>query len=238
MRGATCTLVTDVSNFYPSIYTHAVDWAIRGKAAAKADRSARTLGGKIDGALRRSRDGQTIGISIGPDTSWLIAELVLSRVDEALLKRFPHLIDRGFRWVDDVTLYTQSGSEAEQVLGSYQEELARFELSLNPSKTRIFDGILPTDELWLIQLRQARYRDDNDKHLTNDVTDLFDLAFQFAHDNPSSNAISYAIKRCNPFPAGTAWSRFQQYVLTAAVLEPACLSHVHDIYMASVMGDR
>jgi hypothetical protein len=34
-QGAKFTLQTDISNFYSSIYTHAVDWAIRGKSVAK-----------------------------------------------------------------------------------------------------------------------------------------------------------------------------------------------------------
>jgi hypothetical protein len=58
-QGARFTLQTDIGNFYPSIYTHAVDWAIHGKPAAKRDRSLKSFGAKIDKALRDQSDGQT-----------------------------------------------------------------------------------------------------------------------------------------------------------------------------------
>src|SRR5690606_16021574 len=61
------TLKTDISMFYPSIYTHAVDWAVRGKLAAKRDRNGPHIGAKLDKALRNSRHGQTVGLSVGPD---------------------------------------------------------------------------------------------------------------------------------------------------------------------------
>lgn len=227
--GARFTLTTDVSNFYPSIYSHAVDWAVRGKVAAKNDRSNKSVGGKLDYLIRRARGGQTVGISIGPDTSWIISEVVLGRVDAALQKWNPQVGPHALRWVDDMVFYAKSHGLAEDVLGRYEEELSKFELSLNPLKTVIQPGIRPYQEEWLIRLRQARYRDDNQAHQADDIVDLFSLAFDVQGKAPSSGAISYAIKRCNPFPSGRGWVVFQELLLASMALESTSIRHVFDV---------
>ena len=73
----------------PSLYTHSIPWALYGKAASKAalatkSRSRRRFGDKLDAALQCMNHGQTNGIPIGPDTSLVVAELVLSAVDVTL----------------------------------------------------------------------------------------------------------------------------------------------------------
>ncbi|MGH9194903.1 MAG: RNA-directed DNA polymerase [Acidimicrobiia bacterium] len=230
-QGARYTLHTDVSDFYPSIYTHAVDWAIRGKKAAKRDRSARSLGAKIDRALRNQSYGQTSGICIGPDTSWLIGEILMARIDQELCRRVARVAEHAHRWYDDLTFFATSLGEAESALGEYERVLAEYELSLNPSKTSITSGIRLHDNRWLISLRQARYRDDSQANLAGDIIDLFTMAFEIASSDSSTGAISYAIKRCNPFPAGAAWPTYQHLLLTSAALEPSCLPYVHDVLL-------
>lgn len=227
--GARFTLTTDVSNFFPSTYTHAVDWAVRGKAAAKKDRTTKTVGGKLDYLLRKGRGAQTVGISIGPDTSWLISEMVLGRVDAALQKRHPEVIRHALRWVDDMVFYADSHGLAEDVLGHYEEELSKFELSLNPLKTAIQPGIRPYQDEWLIRLRQARYRDDNESHQADDIVDLFSLALDIQSRLPNSGAISYAVKRCNPFPSGRGWEVFQELLMASMALEASSIRHVFDV---------
>lgn len=229
--GARFTLLTDVSNFYPSVYTHAVDWAVRGKSAAKKDRTARSIGGRLDALLRRARGNQTVGISIGPDTSWLISEVVLGRVDAAIQRRHPEVSRHALRWVDDMVFYASSHGLAEDILGHYEEELAKFELSLNPLKTSIQAGIKPYQDEWLIRLRQARYRDDNESHQADDIVDLFSLAFDIQQRSPYSGAISYSIKRCNPFPFGRGWEVFQELLLASMALESSSIRHVFDVMM-------
>ena len=227
--GARFTLSTDISNFFPSIYTHAVDWAVRGKSAAKKDRTAKSVGGRLDLLLRKARAGQTVEISVGPDTSWLISEMVLARVDERLESRMPGVSSRGVRWVDDMVFYTDSQGMAEEILGYYEEELTHFELSLNPLKTFISTGIKPYVEEWLVTLRQARYRDDRESHQADDIVDLFSRAFAFHDALPSSGVVSYAIKRCNPFPAGQAWEIYQELVLASMALESSSIKHAYDV---------
>jgi len=131
-------LHTDINQFYPSIYTHSIPWALHGKAFAKANMN-QTQGDLIDRALRNQQDGQTVGIPIGPDSSLVVAEVVLTAVDLAIAARRP----RGFRLIDDYELGFSTLADAEQALMELQGTLAEYELNLNPRKTRIVEGPLP-----------------------------------------------------------------------------------------------
>lgn len=230
MPGGRVTLKADISQFYPSIYTHAVDWAIRGKARAKASRTDGSLGSRLDKHLRNSRGQQTNGISIGPDTSWLIAEVMLGRVDGELADAFPSITARCARFGDDLTLYATSIDEAQQVLATYQGILQKYELDLNPTKVAIIDGLEPVEGRWIRTLRTHRYRDQTDRQLSADIVDLFDTAFEERQRFATHGILAYAIKRCNPFPGGTdSWPLFRDLVLASAGLDSSTLATVYDI---------
>lgn len=230
MPGGRLTLKTDISQFYPSVYTHAVDWAVRGKASAKRNLRASALGPDLDKLLRVSRGGQTIGLSIGPDTSWLVAEVVLARVDSVMQKRFPSAARRCARFGDDMTFYASSHGEAHEFLAHYQNALLAYELAINPTKVAIIDGLEPVEAPWVRQLRTHRYRDWNDQHLASDLVDLFGAAFEERAKHPTQGVLSYAIKRCDPFPAGSAsWPVYRDLVLASVGLEPSTLRHAYEI---------
>lgn len=72
--GARYVLKTDISRFYPSIYTHSVAWAIHGKEKAQADNS--LYGNRLDKRISDTQDRQTGGIPTGPDSSFLIGEIM------------------------------------------------------------------------------------------------------------------------------------------------------------------
>lgn len=230
MPGGRVTLKTDISQFYPSIYTHAVDWAIRGKSKAKSKRFDHSLGPQLDKHLRNSRSQQTNGISIGPDTSWLISEVILGRIDGELADRFPTMASRCARFGDDMTFYGSSQDEAQHVLATYQTLLHKYELDLNPTKVKIIDGLEPVEARWLRTLRTHRYRDESDRQLSSDVVDLFDAAFEERQGFATQGVLTYAMKRCNPFPGGKdSWPLFRDLVLASAGLEPSTLATVYDV---------
>ena len=72
---------TDISNCYPSIYTHAIPWALHGKTFAKKHQKTSHLGNKIDSTIQDMQNGQTNGIPQGSTLMDLLAELVLGYVD-------------------------------------------------------------------------------------------------------------------------------------------------------------
>ncbi len=232
--GARYTLHTDISSFYDSIYTHSLDWAIQGKESAKRNFARRkprnTLGRRVDQAFQRARSRQTSGISVGPDTSTMVSEVLLASIDHELATRIPRYGTHGYRYVDDVVFYARSQSEAEAVLGEWQTLLSEFELSVNPMKTRIVHGPSPIREPWIISLAHARLRDSSDRVYCADLEDLFSLAFDLRRAFPQKSVLAYAIKRANPFPLGPdSWKVFVDFLLTSSVLEPSTLRHVHDV---------
>ncbi len=150
--------MSDIDQFYPSIYTHSIPWALHtktaAKAAVKAGKAAKgppLLGDVLDKALRDMNDGQTHGIPIGPDTSLVIAEITLAAADKELISRSSRPLT-GHRYVDDYELSFDSLSRAEDVLSDLQAVLASLELLLNPRKTRIVDLPMHLDDEWAVDI--------------------------------------------------------------------------------------
>lgn len=140
-------LKADVARFYHSIYTHSIPWAIHGKDTAKRNRKDRLIGNLIDTWVRNGQDGQTMGIPIGPDTSLIIAEVVLSAIDKQIHRKQPRV--RGFRWFDDYELNTSSRDHAEVALGALQEALGGYEIALNSEKTAITELPCELEQQWV-----------------------------------------------------------------------------------------
>lgn len=172
-------------------------------------------------------EGQTHGIPIGPDTSLVIAELILSAVDSELLAQHGARFS-GFRYVDDYELACASLSHAEEILTSLQNILASFELQLNPEKTRIVDLPQHLEAAWSAELRSIAVRDRG--HITgqrNDIVTLFSRAFEFATQHRSDSVLRYAVSRVQRLDvAPSAWRTFHNCVLGAAGADASTLSVV------------
>ncbi|EQA1631572.1 TPA: RNA-directed DNA polymerase [Escherichia coli] len=138
--------VTDISNFYPSIYTHSIPWAIHTKEEAKEIRGDNTnLGNRIDHALRQMRWGQTNGIPQGSALMDFLAEIVLGYADELLGEKLEeediddyHVI----RYRDDYRIFTNSKEDAEAIARYLTVILQKLGLQLNSSKTSLSEDIV------------------------------------------------------------------------------------------------
>lgn len=136
-------LKTDIKNFYPSIYTHSIAWAVHTKKTirTKGNRSnySRFLGLKLDKLIQYANDGCTNGIAIGPAISDLISEIVLSSVDTEASK----IIDAknidfiGVRFKDDYRFLCQSKEDANFIIKTLQKQMALFNLTLNEGKSKV-----------------------------------------------------------------------------------------------------
>ena len=121
--GARYVVNADVSLFYPSLYTHALPWALHTKQTSKQQQNSKALlGNRLDQGLRKGQDNQTIGVPIGPSWSLALSELVMSRIDAALQAKFPHL--RGIRTLDDYEFGAASEATANLILSTLRSELA------------------------------------------------------------------------------------------------------------------
>ena len=135
---------TDITNFYPSIYTHSIVWALHTKENAKK-RSGDLLGDKIDKYIRDMRYGQTNGIPQGCTLTHLIAEMLLAYIDNLLIEKLRYFKIKDFkiiRYRDDYKIFVNSPQIADFILKNLSEILADNGLKLNPNKTTNSQNII------------------------------------------------------------------------------------------------
>lgn len=222
-------LRTDISRFYPSIYTHSLEWAMHGKRASKTALAAKTPlpppGRDLDRAVQQGQDGQTIGIPIGPTTSLILAELVLSEVDNNLKARAGSL--DGFRYIDDYELAFASFGEAESALNLLQDELAAMELQLNARKTSIARLPEALDSSWSAQLRGMTFR-PGARNQRRDLLRLFDKMVSLSEEAPEGNVFKFALgvlqHGVEVEPAN--WDLVQHWLMQCMAAEPGTLRPV------------
>jgi hypothetical protein len=185
--GARHLLKVDISQFYPSLYTHAVGWAIDPKLRNRVNwRNSSLLGKKIDQALMNLQGKISQGIPIGNDISFLLAEIVLAEVDRAV--RIPHR--SAVRWFDDYEIACESIEEAERWLARLQSAMTSFRLKLNPSKTKIVTLPDPALDGWQTELVEAVRRPIT---RPTDMVAFFDKAFRLRGTNMEAPVLNYAL---------------------------------------------
>lgn len=136
---------TDINNFYPSIYTHSIAWAVEGKTEARTDTGNVLLGNHLDKLFQNSRDGQTNGILVGSVISDIVAEILLSRIDEKLVKNIKaaKLDVIAVRYRDDYKFLCKNKSDAEKVLKIFSRTIqSEFDLTMNEKKTKVEDDVI------------------------------------------------------------------------------------------------
>ena len=155
-------IITDIENFYPSIYTHSISWAFHTKEVSKANRKNYSfLGNKIDVLFQSSRDGQTNGIPVGSLVSDLIAEVVLCDVDKELSKilRDQRLTNEVLilRFRDDFRILSKRAEIGKQVLKHLSSVLrTKYDLRLSSEKTEEFSDIIEGSfRQWMLELKKS-----------------------------------------------------------------------------------
>lgn len=136
---------TDITNFYSSVYTHSVAWALAGsREKAFEDKELSHFGNKVDKLLQYSNDAKTNGIPVGSVLSDLIAEILLAWIDEKVSAELRNLNFLAVRFKDDYRILCDSEDDAKKILSTISNELNKINLSLNEGKTKIFsipDGL-------------------------------------------------------------------------------------------------
>jgi hypothetical protein len=166
-------VTADITQFYQSLYTHVIPWALNGKEAAKlaVKNKQKIFGDDIDKFARQCQESQTLGIPIGPDTSLIIAEIVLSSIDNSL-SRWP-----GFRYLDDYEFACNSYTDGRRILSDLQSHLRDFGLILNDSKTSIKEIPLKLNsEDWTIKLKSQKIS-ISEQQQKRDLIDYFSTAY-------------------------------------------------------------
>jgi len=131
-------LRTDIRNFYASIYTHSIPWALQGKANARQDRfNIDSLGKKLDVLAQYSNDQCTNGIAVGPAISDLLSEMLLAAIDLDCSRKLAQKgIDFvGVRFKDDYRFLCRSEDDARTITVSLQQCMQAYNLTLSEEKS-------------------------------------------------------------------------------------------------------
>jgi hypothetical protein len=210
-------LTADVSRFYPSIYTHALDWAISSKARAKRQLQSKgkklSFGATLDKLVQACQSGQTRGIPIGPAVSMLLSEILLTKVDARLKSR---KVTHGFRYADDYELTFNERAQAERALAILEDGLAEFELELNPAKTSIDELPQELDNRGIQELRRFEFRSQYQAE-RSDLMHFFTRAFALHREFPDKAILRYAISRLSPATVKAANADLLQRLILQAV---------------------
>jgi hypothetical protein len=214
-------LQADISNFYPSIYTHSIPWALHTKAVSKSGFGfSANIGNQIDTHIRNCQEMQTKGVPIGPDASFAIAEIVMTSVDEMLVAIVGN---KYHRYIDDFEFGCSTYQQAESTLARLQEVLEKFELTLNSSKTRILECPCPLDPIWLHELKNHRFRNGQTKQ-RNDLLHYFDLVMDYFDKFPNDPIVKFAIlKSSSRLIYSANWAAYQSIILQWSIAEPGIL---------------
>lgn len=225
-------LSTDISRFYHSIYTHSIPWALHTKPTAKANHTFRLLGNKLDYLVRQGQDGQTVGIPIGPDTSLVLAELIMHKCDEALIRKLPRI--KGHRFIDDYELSFSTRTEAEDAFHILETCLSDFELALNPKKTHVSELPLPLEMAWALQIKKFSFRATKTGQ-ASDLETFFSLAFELHNSNHGEPVLQFAIARLRFMTVDSEnWELFQRLILLCITPEPAALPYALELIINRV----
>ena len=180
----------DISTCFPSIYSHALPWALVGKDIAKGNRNSKLWFNKIDKSCQRIKNGETHGLMIGPHTSNLLSEIILVVVDK-------NLWDKGhkfLRHIDDYDCYVDSYEEAQRFLNDLGFELRQFDLPMNYKKTKIEELPVSSTEHWIHRLNAMSLVASYGKTSYREVNSYIDLAIKLTEQVSDAAILKYAIK--------------------------------------------
>lgn len=137
----------DISSCFPSLYTHSISWAIRGKAFTKRNMSATGFDSILDELMRRANWGETNGILVGPEVCRIFAEIVLQAIDLEFERalRDSALLPRKLavrRYIDDYFIFAASEQDFPQAEALLVKVLEEYRLALNASKSEKYSSPL------------------------------------------------------------------------------------------------
>lgn len=135
----------DIKNFYGSVYTHSLAWAIHGKRTiryggnGKNRRDLKFVGNRLDKLFQMANDGCTSGLPIGPAVSDIASEIIASAVDRVLTAELKKndIECEAVRFKDDYRILVSGEVDAKKAIKILQASLKEYDLELSDEKTTI-----------------------------------------------------------------------------------------------------
>lgn len=220
---------TDISRFYPTIYTHSIPWAAYGKERVKSALKTYegTFADRLDLLVRSCNRNQTVGVPIGPETSRILAEIISSRIDfdfSTQLRDLPgEVVDR---LQDDWTVGSATLEKSEKILSVISSCYREYGLEINGSKTSISHILASDQESWKSEIsaflshrRGGLYR--------SRLGEFLSLCLRLQLEYPSAPVLNYALSIIEGRKfAPKDIEVLESFLLKAAVIAPISMDRV------------
>ena len=204
----------DISKCYPSIYTHAIPWALVGKDVAKNNIGKyKEWYNQIDHFAQISKNGETHGLLIGPHTSNILSEIILCAIDEELSNKY----DSYIRNIDDYICYVNTKEDADNFIIDLNRELRKYDLLINHKKTEIYELPICVIETWIhkIQNHMVTFQKFKDYIDYREIQAFIDFIIKLVSENADNNSVVlYAVKALKDF---NLTKNAQEYLVKSVV---------------------
>ena len=218
MIGKKFLIHADISQCYPSIYTHAIPWALVGKNQAKKTVNDDIWYNQLDTAVQYTKNGETHGLLIGPHASNILSEIILCSIDNDL-NDWDY-----YRTIDDYYCFVEKRDQADDFLLVLNEKLKQFGLSLNYKKMEVEELPYAITNQWSIQIKDkiALFKLKKDNINYNEMRAFLDFCVVLMSQNKDNASILfYGLKLISGFPlTKNAKNYLIKYVISLALLFP------------------
>lgn len=224
-------LKTDIAQFFPSIYTHAISWSAHGIDKAKADRdlaSTTIYFNKLDMFISNCQRGETRGVIVGPDAFRLIAEYVAAGLDADFSTAAVTYVIGAARHVDDYYIGVRGESEALAALSVLRDILQQYSLHINDAKTKTMAGIEPLNDLWAQTLRKEARSISVRANSIDDLILFYDRSLAQAKDLRSDSPVKIALRTFDQqgIYSSPLWQTMEPYLQRTLFHHPHCIDYV------------
>lgn len=195
--GAKKVLKLDISNCYASFYMHMIPAILLGSECAETEYNKFVRNNldpaispkylkykKLDEAIRRQNLNRTNGLLPGILSSKIIAEAILTRIDQELENEGIHFV----RYVDDYEIFIYDHEE-KAIITIFSRVLRKYGFSINAEKTEIIDFPFYISENFE-KLLKSKLSDTLERE---DIIDIFNTFFEL-EVNGTKGAIRYLLK--------------------------------------------
>ena len=175
----------DVSNFFNSIYSHSISWDL-------VNNQNKEIFENLDVLSRTLNKNETKGIIIGPYTSGIISEIILSKIDRQIVAKYKDDDVSFVHFCDDYDFFSDSKEKLELDVKNFVGKcFLKYGLDLNLSKLKIEE--FPFISLRNIQTERIYILKDRIKE------ENFDTPLDYVENvmNDLSAALKVKYSNCN-----------------------------------------
>lgn len=209
----------DVANCFNNIYTHSIEWAIKGKDYSKSTILINQRFPAIfDKTMQNSNHSETNGIPIGSEFSRVFSEIILQRVDNniinsLLLKNIKINEDYClYRYVDDFILFSRDNNIAETIYKQINDSLGEYNLYLGDNKLKKFNRPFLTEKTDSIIKANLILKEIDEKmfiKVDKKISSLLEIKNVIAFSNFFINKIKIIT------PSSSNYSNLSSYIISS-----------------------